>query len=73
MIQQVPSIVHVILFILIYRQHLFVVVLGLKYCQVLVDDFSHHVWFVPLAYESRAYQALLDFHAYVKIQFKLPH
>lgn len=45
---------------------------GHKYYLVPIDDFTHYVWIVPLTYKSSAYEALLDFHAYVKTQFERP-
>lgn len=39
---------------------------------ILIDDFTPFAWIVPLAYKSRAYQALLNFHAMWGLNLNVP-
>ena len=44
---------------------------GNKYFLVILDDFTHFLWTVPLRQKSDAYAALSSFRAYLSTQFNL--
>lgn len=43
--------------------------IGHKYYMVLIDDFTHFIWTIPLVYKSQAYRSFLNFRKYVVTQF----
>jgi hypothetical protein len=45
---------------------------GFKYFLVILDDFTHFIWIVPLCQKSDAYASLASFRAYTHTQFNLP-
>lgn len=45
---------------------------GHKYYLVLLDDFTHYVWTIPLSFKSQVYQKLIEFQKYVLTQFERP-
>lgn len=45
---------------------------GHKYYLVLLDDFTHFVWTIPLKFKSEVYQTFLHFRQYFQTQFELP-
>jgi histone deacetylase 1/2 len=45
---------------------------GFKYFLVILDDFTHFLWTVPLRQKSDAYASLASFRAYTHTQFNLP-
>jgi transposase InsO family protein len=45
---------------------------GFKYFLVILDDFTHFLWTIPLRLKSDAYAALASFHAFANTQFNLP-
>jgi hypothetical protein len=45
---------------------------GFKYFLVILDDFTHFLWTVPLHQKSDAYASLTSFRAYTHTQFNLP-
>jgi hypothetical protein len=45
---------------------------GFKYFLVILDDFTHFLWTVPLRQKSDAYASLAPFRAYTHTQFNLP-
>jgi hypothetical protein len=42
---------------------------GYKFYLVILDDFSHYVWIVPLRHKSDVLPTLMSFHAFVGMQF----
>jgi hypothetical protein len=45
---------------------------GFKYFLVILDDFTHFLWTIPLRLKSDAYAALASFRAFANTQFNLP-
>jgi hypothetical protein len=45
---------------------------GFKYFLVILDDFTHFLWTIPLRLKSNAYPALASFRAFTHTQFNLP-
>jgi hypothetical protein len=45
---------------------------GFKYFLVILDDFTHFLWTIPLRLKSDAYAVLASFHAFAHTQFNLP-
>jgi hypothetical protein len=45
---------------------------GFKYFLVILDDFTHFLWTIPLRLKSDAYAALACFRAFAHTQFNLP-
>jgi transposase InsO family protein len=45
---------------------------GFKYFLVILDDFTHFLWTIPLCQKSYANVVLAFFHAFVHTQFNLP-
>uniref|UniRef100_A0A8R7PP50 GAG-pre-integrase domain-containing protein n=1 Tax=Triticum urartu TaxID=4572 RepID=A0A8R7PP50_TRIUA len=45
---------------------------GFKYYLVIVDDFSHYIWTLPLSNKSDTAATLINFVAYARTQFSCP-
>jgi hypothetical protein len=43
-----------------------------KYFLIILDDFTHFWWTIPLCQKSDAYVALASFHTFAHTQFNLP-
>jgi hypothetical protein len=45
---------------------------GFQYYLVLLDDYSHYVWTLPMRHKNEVLSILLSFHSYVTTQHRLP-
>jgi transposase InsO family protein len=45
---------------------------GFRYYLIILDDFTHFCWTVPLVHKSQAHSHITNFCAYVQTQFGLP-